>query len=140
MTIAQRFNAGFKASKPPKPRQGRSETGIPNRSVAPLGLPALYHAKPSVETLGYSRMSLRDKSLLNFRKALWLAWIPTREGNWLKSSLLDVGFHPGEMEEGSRGRGLRTPRPTMARAHPGGMLEGLFKAGGQGSGAPFRDT
>ena len=27
MTIAQRFNAGFKASKPPKPRQGRPKPG-----------------------------------------------------------------------------------------------------------------
>ena len=65
----QRWVQSLKTTPAPS---GAAETGIPNRSVAPLGLPALYHAKPSVETLGYSRMSLRDKSLLNFRKALRL--------------------------------------------------------------------
>jgi len=53
----QRWVQGLKNTQAPS---GAAETGMPNRSVAPSGLPALYHAKPSVETLGYSRMSLRD--------------------------------------------------------------------------------
>ena len=53
----QRWVQGPKNTQAPS---GTAETGMPNRSIAPSGLPALYHAKPSVETLGYSRMSLRD--------------------------------------------------------------------------------
>ena len=63
----QRWVQGLKNTQAPS---GAAETGIPNRSVAPSGLPALCNAKPSVGTLGYSRLSLRDKSLLNVRKAL----------------------------------------------------------------------
>jgi len=82
MTIAQRFNAGtgqFCVALVPK---GRLNPSSPKWALftsavrRPLGTWGGLTAKPSVETLGYSRMSLRDNNGRpgqgNFRKALHL--------------------------------------------------------------------
>src|SRR5271157_2137013 len=82
MKIAQRFNAGFKAPKRSTAPPGAAETKRANRSAAPTGLAGFINTKPSVETLGYSRMSLRDKDLrqrhANSRRALELVRCGTR--------------------------------------------------------------
>src|SRR5271157_2958377 len=77
--IAQRFNAGtgqFCVAPVPKGRLNPSSAGrVPFRPALgrPFGTWALLTAKPSVETLGYFRMSLRDSDRRpgqgNFRKA-----------------------------------------------------------------------
>src|SRR5271157_5772278 len=82
-TIAQRFNAGTGEScvAPfPKGRLNPSSAGrVPFRPALgrPFGTWSRLTAKPSVETLGCSRMSLRDKHRRpgqgDFRKALVLA-------------------------------------------------------------------
>ena len=65
-TIAQRFNAGtgqFCVAPVPKGRLNPSSAGrVPSRPGLgrPFGTWGLMTAKLSVETLGYSRMSLRD--------------------------------------------------------------------------------
>jgi len=79
-TIAQRDNAGtgqFWVPSVPKGRLNPSTAGrVPFRPAfgRPFGTWSVISAKPSVETLGYSRMSLRDKDRRsgrgNFRKAL----------------------------------------------------------------------
>jgi len=79
-TIAQRFNAGtgqFCAAPVPKGRLNPSSAGrAPFRPALgrPFGTWGHLTAKPSVETLGYSRMSLRDKGRRpgqgHFREAL----------------------------------------------------------------------
>jgi len=79
-TIAQRFNAGtgqFCVPPVPKGRLNPSTAGrVPFRPAfgRPFGTWGVLTARPSVETLGYSRMSLRDKDRrsgrANFRKAL----------------------------------------------------------------------
>jgi len=82
MTIAQRFNAGtgqFCVALVPK---GRLNPSSPKWALftsavgRPFGTWGGLTAKPSVETLGYSRMSLRDNNRRprqgNFRKALGL--------------------------------------------------------------------
>ena len=60
MTIAQRFNAGYNAASGSQPPSGAAEIGVASSSAA-RGLTGLLDARPSVETLGYPRMSLRDK-------------------------------------------------------------------------------
>jgi len=68
--IAQRFNAGsgqFCVAPVPKGRLNPSNAGrVPLRPALgrPFGTWGHLSAKPSVETLGYSRMSLRDKGVL----------------------------------------------------------------------------
>jgi len=79
-TIAQRFNAGtgqFCVAPVPKGRLNpTSAERVPFRPALgrPFGTWGHLTAKPSVETLGYSRMSLRDKDRRpgqgDFRKAL----------------------------------------------------------------------
>jgi len=81
--MAQRFNAGtgqFCVPRVPKGRLNPSSAGrVPFRPALgrPFGTWGHLTAKPSVETLGYSRMSLRDKDRRPgqgiFRKALVLA-------------------------------------------------------------------
>jgi len=85
-TIAQRFNAGAGQScvaPVPKGRLILSSAGrVPYRRALgrPFGTWGRLTAKPSVETLGYSRMSLRDKDRRpgqgDFRKALGLRPMP----------------------------------------------------------------
>jgi len=85
-TIAQRFNAGTGQScvaPVPKGRLNPSSAGrVPFRPALgrPFGTWGRLTAKPSVETLGYSRMSLRDKDRRpgqrDFRKAMGLAAMP----------------------------------------------------------------
>src|SRR5271157_4056652 len=79
-TIAQRFNAGAGQSYVPSVPKGRLNPSTAERVLfrpafgRPFGTWSVLTAKPSVETLGYSRMSLRDKDRRsgrgNFRKAL----------------------------------------------------------------------
>src|SRR5271157_2889731 len=79
-TIAQRFNAGTGQScvaPVPKGRLNASSAGRVRFRLAldrPFGTWGHLTAKPSVETLGYSRTSLRDNDRRpgqgNFRKAL----------------------------------------------------------------------
>jgi len=83
-TITQRFNAGTGRScvaPVPKGRLNPSSKGrVPFRPALgrPFGTWSVLSATPSVETLGYSRMSLRGKDRRsgrgNFRKALPLKW------------------------------------------------------------------
>ena len=59
MIIAQRFNVGFSRTKANKSR--RDGRHLPPRSAVPSGRVTVRAHQPNVETLGYSRMSLRDK-------------------------------------------------------------------------------
>jgi len=103
-TIAQRFNAGTGQScvaPVPKGRLTPSSAGrVPLRPALgrPFGTWGHLTAKPSVETLGYSRTSLRDDDRRpgrgNFRKAL--GFIP-----FTISSYPDTREHAGQHRSGA---------------------------------------
>ena len=68
--IAQRFNAGLRQEGKRVP-EGRQKTGFRSRaSAVPPGLWGAPTTRPSVETLGYCRMSLRDRILPEFPKGI----------------------------------------------------------------------
>ena len=65
--IAQRFIAGFLWQRELESRQGRMKniSGDDHFSAVPTGLLSHARRRPSVETLGYFRLSLRDRILIN---------------------------------------------------------------------------
>jgi len=123
-TIAQRFNAGtgqFCVAPVPKGRLNptSAERVLLTPAVGrPFGTCGRLTAKPSVETLGYSRMSLRDKDRRpgqgNFRKALLLG--PLGVHQWLgqvrtvrrqrERRTGDFGHRPGESRQQLCPRGM----------------------------------
>ena len=72
--VAQRFNAGLGASGKPSPGGAKELPVTPPQSAVPDGTGGRYSSKPSVETLGYFRSSLRDAACetgwSNFRNSL----------------------------------------------------------------------
>ena len=68
--IAQRFNAGLRQEGKPVP-EGRQKSGFRVRaSAVPPGLWRAPTTRPSVETPGYCRMSLRDRIPPEFPKGI----------------------------------------------------------------------
>ena len=68
--IAQRFNAGLKAGREASPGGTTEKRGFGLGFCRPSGTLGLRPRQPSVETLGYYRMSLRDKLLPEFPKGV----------------------------------------------------------------------
>ena len=62
LRLAQRFNAGESVRYSPSPGGTADETARGPEFSRPSGTRAIAHALPSVETLGYSQMSLRDRA------------------------------------------------------------------------------
>src|SRR5271157_2295900 len=99
-TIAQRFNAGTGEScvaPVPKGRLNPSSAGrVPFRPALgrPFGTWGHLAAKPSVETLGYSRMSLRDNGR---RRAKGSSRMPTYCSAVPKKLVLRSALSPGDI-------------------------------------------
>jgi len=62
--IAQRFNAGLSHAQIRSPEGTTEGCLLPCISIVPPGLASSNQSEPSVETLGYYRMSLRDNRSL----------------------------------------------------------------------------
>ena len=126
--IAQRFNAGLKAGREASPGGKTEKRGFGVGFCRPSGTLGLRPRQPSVETLGYYRMSLRDKLLPEFPKGITFS-PPLRPGG-------DEGQRPGARPawgNAPRHRPQTPPAPNGA-SHPSrdaatAALEPEFRSG-----------